>query len=229
MSRSRWLRSPFRESVRRYPAVDWGIAAAARYIDCVRRSVVTRSTKTTGDVRLDDGKFGIPRRATASRPTRKRIYKLQQDLNDIPVLSKSCYGPSVSRVGQSSGECRVHSLPQRRRARRAGRKSRSRHRRQLCRPQPNVLKWLADHPRWTFHFTPTSASWLNAVEGFFSAITRRQIRLGAFHSVDDLRTRWHATSTPTTAIVGPSHGPLPPKRSSKNSLRSLYLLSESVH
>ena len=40
--------------------------------------------------------------------------------------------------------------------------------------QPKVLKWLADHPRWTFHFTPTSASWLNAVEGFFSAITRRR-------------------------------------------------------
>ena len=54
--------------------------------------------------------------------------------------------------------------------------------------QPNVLKWLADHPRWIFHFTPTSASWLNAVEGFFSAITRRQIRRGAFHSVDDLQT-----------------------------------------
>ena len=53
--------------------------------------------------------------------------------------------------------------------------------------QPNVLKWLADHPRWTFHFTPTSASWLNAVEGFFSAITRRRIRRGAFHSVDDLQ------------------------------------------
>ena len=53
--------------------------------------------------------------------------------------------------------------------------------------QPNVLKWLADHPRWTFHFTPTSASWLNAVEGFFSAITRRQIRRGAFNSVDDLQ------------------------------------------
>ena len=40
--------------------------------------------------------------------------------------------------------------------------------------QVKVLKWLADHPRWTFHFTPTSASWLNAVEGFFSAITRRR-------------------------------------------------------
>jgi transposase len=53
--------------------------------------------------------------------------------------------------------------------------------------QPNVLKWLADHPRWTFHFTPTSASWLDAVEGFFSAITSRQIRRGAFHSVDELQ------------------------------------------
>src|ERR1700733_3570609 len=53
--------------------------------------------------------------------------------------------------------------------------------------QPNVLKWLADQPRWTFQFTPTSASWLNAVEGFFSAITRRQIRRGAFYSVDDLQ------------------------------------------
>ena len=52
---------------------------------------------------------------------------------------------------------------------------------------PIVRGWLARHPRWTFHFTPTSASWLNAVEGFFSAITRRQIRRGAFHSVNDLR------------------------------------------
>src|SRR5205809_3558153 len=51
---------------------------------------------------------------------------------------------------------------------------------------PNVKQWLADHPRWVFHFTPTSASWLNAVEGFFSIITRRQIRRGVFKSVADL-------------------------------------------
>ena len=51
---------------------------------------------------------------------------------------------------------------------------------------PAVKKWLADHPRWTFHFTPTSASWLNAVEGFFSIITRRKIRRGVFKSVADL-------------------------------------------
>jgi hypothetical protein len=31
-----------------------------------------------------------------------------------------------------------------------------------------MLAWLTRHPRWTFHFTPTSASWLNAVENFFS-------------------------------------------------------------
>src|SRR6266487_356963 len=35
---------------------------------------------------------------------------------------------------------------------------------------PKVRKWLAQHPRWTFHFTPTSASWLNAVEGFFAKL-----------------------------------------------------------
>src|SRR4051812_38639068 len=38
-----------------------------------------------------------------------------------------------------------------------------------------------------FHFTPTSASWINAVEGFFSAITRKRIRRGVFTSVADLQ------------------------------------------
>lgn len=51
---------------------------------------------------------------------------------------------------------------------------------------PKVQRWLANHPRWVFHFTPTSASWLNAVEGFFSAITRRRIRRGVFRSVAEL-------------------------------------------
>jgi transposase len=52
---------------------------------------------------------------------------------------------------------------------------------------PKVLEWLADHPRWTFHFTPTSGSWLNAVENFFSVLTRRAIRRGVFKSVADLQ------------------------------------------
>jgi transposase len=52
---------------------------------------------------------------------------------------------------------------------------------------PEVMKWLSRHPRWVFHFTPTSGSWLNAVETFFSALTRRRLRRGAFHSVADLQ------------------------------------------
>jgi transposase len=52
---------------------------------------------------------------------------------------------------------------------------------------PKVIAWLANHPRWVFHFTPTSASWLNAVKGFFSTITRRRIRRGVFESVADLQ------------------------------------------
>ena len=53
--------------------------------------------------------------------------------------------------------------------------------------QPKVRAWLARHPRWVFHFTPTSASWLNAVEGFFSALTRRRLKRGVFHSIVDLQ------------------------------------------
>ncbi len=52
---------------------------------------------------------------------------------------------------------------------------------------PKVRKWLAQHPRWTFHFTPTSASWLNAVEGFFAKLTRRRLKRGVFRSVADLQ------------------------------------------
>jgi transposase len=52
---------------------------------------------------------------------------------------------------------------------------------------PKVLRWLARHPRWTFHFTPTSASWLNAVEGFFAKLTRRRLKRGVFRSVSELK------------------------------------------
>jgi transposase len=48
---------------------------------------------------------------------------------------------------------------------------------------PKVRRWLGRHPRFVFHFTPTSASWLNAVEGFFAKLTRRRLRRGVFHSL----------------------------------------------
>ena len=49
-----------------------------------------------------------------------------------------------------------------------------------------VKKWLAKHPRFHLHFTPTSSSWLNLVERFFREITSKAIRRGVFHSVNDL-------------------------------------------
>jgi transposase len=52
---------------------------------------------------------------------------------------------------------------------------------------PKVRAWLTKHPRWTFHFTPTSASWLNAVEGFFAKLTRRRLKRGVFCSIVDLQ------------------------------------------
>ena len=51
-----------------------------------------------------------------------------------------------------------------------------------------VRAWLDRHPRWTFHFIPTSSSWLNAVEGFFAKLTRRRLKHGVFRSLDDLKT-----------------------------------------
>lgn len=66
----------------------------------------------------------------------------------------------------------------------------------------NVRAWLARHPRWTFHFIPTSSSWLNAVDLrrengpldrflillIFAKLTRRRLKHGVFRSVDDLKT-----------------------------------------
>ena len=72
---------------------------------------------------------------------------------------------------------------------------------------PKVMAWLARHPRWTFHFTPTSCSppvssdtgrcadgsiascdrWLNAVEGFFATLTKPRLRRGTFASLVELQ------------------------------------------
>ena len=86
-----------------------------------------------------------------------------------------------------------------------------RHPRQLRRPQaPQGSPWLDRHPRLTFHFTPTSASWLNAVEGFFANLTKRRLKRGVFHSVVDLQAainrflgEHNAQSKPWKAIGQP--------------------------
>jgi transposase len=51
---------------------------------------------------------------------------------------------------------------------------------------PNVQAWLAEHPRFSLHFIPTSSSWLNLVERWFRELTDKRIRRGSFTSVADL-------------------------------------------
>jgi transposase len=51
---------------------------------------------------------------------------------------------------------------------------------------PAIRRWLARHPRWHVHFTPTSASWINQVERFFAELTEKQIRRGVHRSTRDL-------------------------------------------
>ena len=52
---------------------------------------------------------------------------------------------------------------------------------------PKVRAWLDRHPRWTFHFTPTSASWLNAGEGFFAKLAKRRLQRGVFGSLVEVQ------------------------------------------
>jgi hypothetical protein len=54
-----------------------------------------------------------------------------------------------------------------------------------CAPHP---PGLARHQRFTFHFTPTSCSWANAVEGLFATLTRQRLKRGVFTSIVELQT-----------------------------------------
>src|ERR1700751_2985238 len=52
---------------------------------------------------------------------------------------------------------------------------------------PKVREWIGKHPRFVFHFTPTSASWLNAVEGFFANLAKKRLKRGVFQSLQELK------------------------------------------
>jgi transposase len=70
---------------------------------------------------------------------------------------------------------------------------------------PKVMQWLGRHPRWTFHFTPTSSSWLNAVEGFFAKLTKRRLKRGAFHSLVALQAAINRFLAEANADPRPFH------------------------
>ena len=56
---------------------------------------------------------------------------------------------------------------------------------------PKVMAWLDKHPRFVFHFTPTSASWLNAVEGIFAKLEKNRLKRGVFRSRQELKDAIH--------------------------------------
>jgi transposase len=93
---------------------------------------------------------------------------------------------------------------------------------------PKVHQWLARHPRWTFHFTPTSASWLNAVEGFFAKLTRRRLKRGVFRSVVDLQVAINRFVAETNADPKPFVWTADPKRVLAAVKRGKQTL-ESIH
>jgi transposase len=77
---------------------------------------------------------------------------------------------------------------------------------------PKVVSWLGRHPRFVFHFTPTSASWLNAVEGFFARLTRRRLRRGVFHSLVALQAAINRFVAETNASPRPFRWTRDPER-----------------
>jgi len=93
---------------------------------------------------------------------------------------------------------------------------------------PRVRRWLARHPRWTFHFTPTSASWLNAVEGFFAKLTRQRLKRGVFQSVVDLQLAINRFVAETNADPKPFVWTADPKRVLAAVKRGKQVL-ESIH
>lgn len=70
---------------------------------------------------------------------------------------------------------------------------------------PDVMKWLEENPKITFHFTPKGSSWINQIETWFGIITKQSIRRGTFGSVKalikqirDYISHWNSTAKPFT-------------------------------
>ena len=93
---------------------------------------------------------------------------------------------------------------------------------------PKVMAWLARHPRFTFHYTPTSASWLNAVEGFFAKLTRRRLKRGVFRSIVDLQTAIHRFIAETNQSSKPFVWTAHPQRVIAAVQRGKHVI-ESIH
>ena len=82
---------------------------------------------------------------------------------------------------------------------------------------PRTRRWLARHPRFHLHFTPTYSSWLNLVERWFAELTTRQLRRGVHRSVAALERAIRKFLDQPTPPPARSSGRNRPKRSSRAS------------
>jgi transposase len=87
-----------------------------------------------------------------------------------------------------------------------------------------IRRWLLKRPRYHVHFTPTSSSWLNLVECWFSILQRRELARGVYRSTYALERASATTSPRRTRWRSRSSGPRPPTRSSPPSPASVYAL-----
>jgi transposase len=92
-----------------------------------------------------------------------------------------------------------------------------------------VKAWLADHPRVHFHFTPTSASWLNQVEGFFGILGKQSLSRTDFYAKRALRAHINAFMVSWNRCPTPFHWTKPADAIIKSHQRMLDRISTAVH
>src|SRR5258708_14210932 len=94
---------------------------------------------------------------------------------------------------------------------------------------PDVKAWLAQHPRVNFHYTPTSASWLNQVEGFFGILGKQSLSGTDFYSKTALREHLHAYMRAWNRNPTPFAWTKPAAAIIKSHRRMLKRISTTVH
>jgi transposase len=94
---------------------------------------------------------------------------------------------------------------------------------------PEVLRWLEENPRVRFHYTPTSASWLNQVEGFFGILGKQSLFLTDFRSKEALRDHLRAYMKGWNQNPTPFEWTKPAKAIIRSHRRMLDRISTAVH
>jgi transposase len=92
-----------------------------------------------------------------------------------------------------------------------------------------VRTWLADHPRVHFHYTPTSASWLNQIEGFFGILAKQSLSVTDFRSTRALRDHLVAYLRAWNKNPTPFEWTKPARAIIKSHKRMLDRISTAVH